>query len=571
MSALEEKAWLSHYAPWTDAELDYGTTTLLDMWDTNLADNGDKSAVYFFGNSFTYAEIDRQARRAAAGLKAFGVRPGDRVAIMLPNCPQHVMAIWAVLKLGATVVEHNPLYTAHELEHPFNDHGARIAICWDKSAHVLEELRDTTPLETIVSVNMIDAMPRRMQVALKLPFLKNSRDQLTGEAHNTVPWETLCSNAIGGNGRTLANSDTVTQSTVALILYTSGTTGKPKGAQLTHLNLYSNVKMGQAWVPELGNHGDQERMLGALPLFHAYGFTFICTLPVLCGGEAILLPAPQMKLITQVMKKHTPTFLPGVPTLYEKILEAAEEAHISLDGVANAFSGASTLPTSIVDRWEAATSGILVEGYGLTETSPVIIGNTMDGNRKPGYVGLPFPDTLIRIADPNDPSRQLPDGEEGEVQVKGPQVFAGYLNAEDATAETFWDGWLRTGDIGFMDENGYVKLVSRLKEVIITGGFNVYPVEVEEVLRTHPDIEDVAVVGLPRADGAENVCAAITLKPGAPLDPDGLKDFARTQLTRYKVPRKFFHFEELPRDMMGKIRRADVRAQLIDKYGTAGA
>ena len=378
-----------------------------------------------------------------------------------------------------------------------------------------------------------------------------------------MPWEALCSNAIGGTGKSLENSPTVTPDTVALILYTSGTTGKPKGAQLTHLNLYSNIRMGEQWVPDLGHHGDQERMLAALPMFHAYGFTFIATLPVLCGGEAILLPAPEMKLITDVMKKHRPTFLPGVPTLYEKILDAAEASNISLDGVANAFSGASTLPTSIVERWETATSGNLAEGYGLTETSPVIVGNTMDGNRRPGYVGLPFPDTLIRIGDPNDPATEMPPGVEGEIQVKGPQVFAGYLNAPEATADTFWDGWMRTGDIGFMDEEGYIKIVSRLKEVIITGGFNVYPVEVEEVLRTHPDIEDVAVVGLPREDGSENVVAAITLRPGSPLDPDGLKDFARTQLTRYKVPRKFYHFEDMPRDMMGKIRRADVRAQLL--------
>ncbi|MEJ6012867.1 long-chain-fatty-acid--CoA ligase [Corynebacterium sp. H127] len=567
MSAFETKAWLEQYAEWTPKHLDFGDATLLDSYDNTLAEHADRVAIDFFGRSLTYAELDRQVRRAAAGLKAFGVRPGDRVAILLPNCPQHVAAFFAILKLGATVVEHNPLYTAHELEHPFNDHGARIAICWDKASPMLEDLRDKTALETIISVNMIEAMPSLQQAALRLPLpaIRKARAKLSGEAPNTVPWELLIGTAIGGDGHGLEHSTTVTKDSIALILYTSGTTGAPKGAQLTHGNLHANLEQAMAWVPGLGD--GKERFLSALPMFHAYGLTTCILIGIHCGAELILLPAPDMKLIMKNMRKNSPTFLPGVPTLYEKIAEIAEESQVDITSVRNSFSGASALPADIVERWEKITGGRLVEGYGLTECSPILVGNPMDGRRRPGYIGLPFPDTDIRIANPDNLDETRPDGQEGELLVKGPQVFPGYLNQPESTAESFHNGWYRTGDVGVMEPDGFIKIVARIKEVIITGGFNVYPVEVEEVLNSHPDVAGCAVVGIPRKDGSENVCAAITLVEGAAMDPEALKTFCRTQLTRYKVPRVFYHFEDLPQDQMGKIRRREVREQLIQRYG----
>ena len=566
MSAFETRAWLEHYPEWTPHSLDYGDNTLLDVYDNNLAINAERSATYFFGRTQTYGELDKEVRRVAAGLRALGVRPGDRVAIVLPNCPQHIAAFYAVLKLGAVVIEHNPLYTANELREPFKDHGARVAIAWDKAASTLERLRADTALETIVSVNMINAMPPLQRFALKLPIpaLRKSREALSGAAPNTVPYEVLTSSAMGGLGEDIVSEESVTKDTTALILYTSGTTGRPKGAPLSHGNLFANILQGKSWVPGLGDK--QERMLGALPMFHAYGLTMVGTLSVFIGGEMVLLPTPRIDLIMDIMKKHTPTWLPGVPTLYEKIVEASEEQGIPIKGVRNSFCGASTLPVRTVERWESHTGGRLVEGYGLTETSPVIVGNPMDGNRRPGYVGIPFPDTLVRIANPDNPEETMPDGTEGEVLVKGPQVFKGYLNQEEATEKSFHDGWYRTGDVGVMEEDGFIRLVARIKEVIITGGFNVYPAEVEEVLAEHPDIEDIAVVGLPREDDAENVVAAITLVEGAALDPEGLKTYARENLTRYKVPRTFYHFEEMPRDQMGKIRRREVQEELLKKH-----
>ncbi len=569
-SAAETKAWLDHYAEWTPHTLDYGQNTLLDVYDQNLATNTDKPATWFFGRRQTYKELDQQVRAAAAGLRAFGIRPGDKVAIVLPNCPQHITALYAVLKLGAVVVEHNPLYTAPELEGLFKDHGARVAIVWDKAAPTVEKLRASTNLETIISVNMIEAMPRMQQLLLRIPIppITEKREQLTGKAPNTVSWDSLISSAIGGDGEGFQPATDVTPEDTAIILYTSGTTGKPKGAELSHGNLFANAHMGRHWVPGLGK--TEERMLGALPMFHAYGLTLIGVLAVYIGGEIILLPAPKIDLIMNVMKKHTPTWVPGVPTLYNKIVEAAKDQNIEIKGIRNSLSGAATLPLATVEEWESLTGGNLVEGYGLTETSPVLTGNPMDGGRRPGYIGVPFPDTEVRIADPNNLEVTMPDGTEGELLVRGPQVFKGYLNNPDATDEAFHNGWFRTGDMAVLESDGFIRLVSRLKEVIITGGFNVYPAEVEEVMRTHPDIVDVAVVGRPRPDGSEDVVACITLRDGAALEPEKMKEFARNNLTRYKVPRTFYHFEHLAQDQLGKIRRREVQADLLELLKSEG-
>ena len=453
-----------------------------------------------------------------------------------------------------------PLYTANELRPQFIDHGAKVAIVWDKIADTVQKLKKDTPLGTVVSVDMTKAMPATKRLALRLPIkkVKEARAALTGPSTGTLPWENLLGVGAGealGASRSIADDP-------ALILYTSGTTGAPKGAVLTHRNLLANPQQGVAWVKDLQKPG--QRMLATLPFFHAYGLTFSLTLTLLIGSELILLPAPQMELImSEMKKKNPPTFVPGVPTVFERIVETAKEEGVDLSAVQTGFSGASSLPAEVIEGWEELTGGRLVEGYGLTETSPILIGNPASDDRRPGYIGVPFPDTEIRIANPENLDEDMPYGEPGEILAKGPQVFGGYLNNPEATEKAFHDGWFRTGDMGVMGEDGFVKLVSRIKELIITGGFNVYPAEVEETLRRHPDIVEVAVVGRPRTDGSEDVVACVVLGEGTKLDPDGLKDFARENLTRYKVPRTFYHFEALPTDQLGKIRRREVRDALL--------
>lgn len=577
-SAALNRVWYDIYPEWTDPHLDYGDDTLLDVYDRTIKTYPTRPALTFFGRSTTFADFDAKVRSAAAGLRALGVKKGDRVALMMPNCPQHVIAYWAVLRLGAVAVEHNPLYTAHELQHPFNDHGARIAIVWDKVVPVAEELRRTSPLETIIAVNMLRDLPFMMRAALSLPIpqLRASRDKLHGDASQVMGFETLLSNKVGGSGSDFV-SESVDKMDTAVMMYTSGTTGTPKGAQLSHRGLVANIIQGKAWVPGLGT--EREISLAVLPMFHAYGLTIVTNLSMLIGAELVLVPAPEIPLIMKVMKSNRPTWVPGVPTLYEKIVESAEKNKVDLSGIKFAFCGAATLPVSLVKKWEDLTGGRLVEGYGLTETSPIIVGNPMDGNRRPGYVGYPFPDTDVCIVNPENPTELRPDGEEGEVIVRGPQVFNGYLNLPEETEKCFTDGpaefgpgerWYRTGDVGVMESDGFIKLVARIKEVIITGGFNVYPAEVEQVLIDHPDITDATVVGLPKHDGSEMVVAAITLADYAQLDTDAYRKYCYDNLTRYKVPRVFFHLEELPKDQMGKVRRRDVRDVLLKQLEERG-
>ena len=567
MGATDDKAWLQYYPDWTGHQLDYEGMTLSTIYRDNLAKFGNRPGISFFGAEQSWKDVDQEVRRAAAGLYALGVRRGDRVALLMPNCPQHVHAFFACIMLGAVPVEHNPLYTAPELKGPFADHGARIAIAWDKSVGMVETLRRDphTALDTIVSVDMTKAMPLHYRIALRIPLppLATMRNKLTTSVDGTVPWETLVSDGLGGDGSTIEPYE-ADPDDPALILYTSGTTGAPKGAELRHRNLVANVVQGKAWVPDL--RPGKETFLVALPMFHAYGITMNMLFgPFIGGAKLILLPTPDMKLIMSIMKKQTPTWLPGVPTLYGRIAQEAAEKGIDIHGVRNSFSGASSLPVSTVEKWEALTKGHLIEGYGLTETSPIIAGNPMTDDRRPGYVGIPFPDTIIRIADKDNLDRTMPDGEAGELLVKGPQVFSGYINAPEANARSFHDGWYITGDVGIMEPDGFIRLVARTKEIIITGGFNVYPQEVEDVLNQHPDVEDSTVVGLPREDGSETIVAAISLEPGAALDPEGLKDYCRKSLARYKVPRTFYHLDDLPRDQMGKIRRRDVRDDIIER------
>ncbi|WP_145942283.1 long-chain-fatty-acid--CoA ligase [Corynebacterium glyciniphilum] len=562
------RTWRQYYPEWTSPELEYDGAderTLATVFDHAVRTWPNRPAMTFFGSTLTYADYGRDVRKTASMLHNRGVRKGDRVAIALPNCPQALISFYAVLSLGATATLHNPLYTARELAVAFKDHGAKVGIFWDKAVEVARELRTVAPLEQIIPVTVTRAMPVYLRAALKLPVkpVRTMRDKLQGSTDGLTEWSDLVKDASESEGRALIETAEVAPSDPAIVLYTSGTTGTPKGAALSHANLCANIIQGVAWVPELGQRAEPERMLAALPIFHAYGLTMNITLAPLIGGTVVLLPAPEKPLLASAMKKQKPTWVPGVPALYQTIMDIAEKQKIDISGVKASFSGASGLPVELVKRWENMTGGLLVEGYGLTETSPIVIGNPMSTDRRPGYVGIPFPDTDVRVVDQDDPARELPDGEAGELVVKGPQVFGGYLNRPDANEKVFVDGWFRTGDMAVKESDGFVKIVSRIKEMIVTGGFNVYPAEVEEVLTEHPSIAQASVVGLPRDDGSETVAAGIVLEDGARLDEEVLKDHCREGLARYKVPRVFQVFDELPADQLGKVRRVEVREQML--------
>lgn len=561
MTAPIDRPWLHSYAPDVPADIEPVTGGLVDLIDDAVAAYRTRPALEFFGRETSYRDLGDRIARAAEGLRRLGVGPGDRVALIVPNSPQHVIAFYAVLRLGAVVVEHNPLYTDRELRHLFEDHTATIAIAWDKLVDRLRALPADLGLRTIVSVDVTRGMPFGTRLALKLPVpaAKSSRAALTDGATGDATWEDLLANRPIRRKHPRPDVDDV-----ALLQYTSGTTGSPKGAILTHRNLRSNAAQGRAWVPGLVD--GQETVYGVLPFFHAYGLTLCLTFAMSIGARLVLFPKFDVDLVLKAAKKHPPTFLPAVPPIYQRLADAARERGVDLSAARFAISGAMNLPTPVVSAWEGVTGGMLVEGFGLTETSPVALGNPIGPTRRVGTVGVPFPSTEAMVVDRDDPdpTRPVPPGAAGELLLRGPQVFRGYWNRPDETAEAFLEGgWFRTGDIVSMSADGYVTIVDRIKELIVTGGFNVAPSEVEEAVLGADGIAEAAVVGVPRAEGGEDVVAAVVLAPGAALDEAAVRDWCRGRLAAYKVPRRVVVVDELPKSLIGKVLRRQVRDALI--------
>ena len=561
-SSAGDRPWIAAYAEGVPAEIPTVTETLLDMLDASVAKYGKQTALEFFGATTTYAELGELVARAAGGLRKLGVQAGDRVALALPNCPQHVVAFYAIMRLGAIAVEHNPLYTPREIRHQFEVTSPVVAIVWDKIADVVSALPEDARPAHVVSVSLPEAMPFGKRLALRLPIAKarKAREAITAKptAKGIVPWSRVVESR-----RISAKVPHPTLDDTALLLLTSGTTGTPKAAILSHRNLRSNAAQGRAWLP--GLHDGEEVVYAVLPLFHAYGLTLCLTFAISIGAKLVLFPKYDLDLVIAATRTSPPTFLPAVPPIYDALARASNQKRIDLTGVRFAISGAMSLPVATVTRWEEATGGLLVEGYGMTETSPVALGNPAGPSRRPGTVGVPFPSTEIRVVDPDDPTQDRAPGEDGELLIRGPQVFGGYWNAPDETvAALLPGGWLRTGDIVTMSEDGFVTIIDRLKELIITGGFNVSPTEVEQALMLHPDVDSAAVVGLRRPSGGEDVAAAVVMKPGAVFDASALRDFCRQHLTAYKIPKKVVQVDELPRSQVGKVLRRTVRDQLLE-------
>ena len=553
------RPWTRSYAEGVPEDLEPVTGSLVDIVEASARDYPDAPALQFFGRTTSYRQLNEQISRAAAALRDRGVRPGDPVAIVLPNCPQHIVAFYAVLRLGAVVVEHNPLYTPRELRKQFEDHGAKHAIVWTKVVKTVQEFPSDLAVTTLISVDVIKAMPLGTRLALRLPITKarESREALYERVSGTVSWE----NVIGASPLPASHPKPETDD-LALIQYTSGTTGTPKGASLTHRNLLSNAAQARAWVPSIVR-GDGCVVYAVLPMFHAYGLTLCLTFAMSMGARLVLFPRFDPDMVLEVTKTHPATFLPLVPPIADRLLKAANEKGVSLEGTQVAISGAMALPHELVVPFEAASGGYLVEGYGLSECSPVLMANPVADNRVPGTVGLPLPGTECRVVDPEDPTRDVPAGERGELIVRGPQVFQGYYGKPEETDAVMVDGWWRTGDIVTIDEAGFIRIVDRIKELIITGGFNVAPTEVENALRQHPLVEDAAVVGLPSDHSGEEVVAAVVVSPGADLDVEALRDSVRDILTAYKVPRRIFVVDELPKSLIGKVIRRQVRDRLL--------
>ena len=521
-----------------------------------------RAAIDFFARQLSYAELAQEMRRCAGALHQAGVRAGDRVALVMPNCPQHAIAVLGTMLLGAVVVEHNPLAPSAELQGEYERHGARVTIAWSKT---LEKLTFLGRGHTTFCMDLTTALPTASRMALKLPVkaAREKREQLSSPRPSWArSWSRALRAATPWNGTCPAAMEDV-----ALLIHTGGTTGVPKAAAITHANLSANVEQSIAWVPVL--HEGAEVFYCILPLFHAFGFTIGFLAGLRLGATIAMFPKFDTALVLAAQRRLPCTFFLGVPPMYERLLAAAKGTDADLSSIHFSLSGAMPLSAPLADAWEEATGGLMIEGYGMTEASPILLGSPLASSRARGALGIPFPSTQVRIVDPENPGRDVADGEVGELIASGPQVFGGYWNQDEETAEVFTDdGWLRTGDL-VQVRDGFIYMADRRKEMINASGFNVYPSQVEEAVRSMPGVLDVAAVGVPAGESGEDVVAAIVLEAGASISLTDLRKWAEKSLAHYALPRQLVVMTELPRSQLGKVMRKKVREQIMGAQAAA--
>ncbi|NNU83222.1 long-chain-fatty-acid--CoA ligase [Geobacillus sp. BMUD] len=545
-----EKPWLAHYPPEIPHTLDYPRKTLSDYLRETAEQFGDHEAIDFLGKTMTFRQLYEQALTFAHYLRTIGLKKGDRVAIMLPNCPQAVISYYGTLMAGGIVVQTNPLYTEHELEYQLNDSGASVFVTMDILYPKAEGLKGRTLVKHWIVTRMQEYLPTVKKWLYPFVQRKQNMPIVRIEESETVHlFRTIVSRKetapIG------VNIDPVDD--VALLQYTGGTTGHPKAAMLTHRNLIANTLMCAHWVYKCKK--GKETVLGVLPFFHVYGMTTVMNLSVMMASKMVLLPRFDVKQTLKTIERTRPTMFPGAPTMYIALLNHPDLPKYDLSSINVCISGSAPLPVEVQEQFERATGGKLIEGYGLTEASPVTHSNFLwHGERVKGSIGVPWPDTEAKIVLLETGEEGKP-GEVGELVVRGPQVMKGYWNRPEETEQVLRDGWLYTGDIGYMDERGYFYIVDRKKDVIIAGGYNIYPREVEEALYEHPKVQEAAVIGVPDPYRGETVKAFVVVKPGETCSEQELDVFMRERLAAYKVPRLYEFRSELPKTAVGKILR----------------
>ncbi|HMT13856.1 MAG TPA: long-chain fatty acid--CoA ligase [Aestuariivirga sp.] len=521
---------------------------LYELLDEAVAVQGQKPAMDFLGKQWSYAELGDLVNRAAAGFRMIGVTKGVKVGLCLPNTPYFVICYFAILKAGGTVVNYNPLYVERELSHQVKDSGTSIMVTLDLAQIYpkVAALLGKSPLEKIVVCPMGDILPTMKSWLFRV--LKRSEiADIPDDAHH-ISYEQLLS-----AGRMDRAEPPDIKKDIAVLQYTGGTTGVPKGAILTHANIAANVEQLRQWVSCFP--AQDERMLCALPFFHVFGMTVAMLVGIALGAELILLPRFEIEQILKLMVKRHPTMFPGVPTIYIAINRAMAAKGMSLDlrSIRACISGGAPLPLEVRQEFERNTGAKLVEGYGLSESSPVVTCNPFDRPVRDGSIGLPMPGTRVEIRSLADVRKKVKQGEKGEVCVVGPQVMAGYWQKPEETAHVMVDGVLRTGDVGYVDQDGFVFIVDRLKEVIICGGYNVYPRVIEEALYRHPAVAEAAVIGIPDQYRGQAPKAFVKLKEGQSATADELKTFLVDQVSRLEMPKIIELRRELPRTMVGKL------------------
>ena len=551
---MDNRPWHRFYEKGVAPDVAFEEKTLSQILESAAVRFPTRTATVFEGGRLTYAELKDAVDRLATALVHFGVRPGDRVAIMLPNLPQTVIAWFGVLRAGGVAVMTNPMYVGREVEHQFNDSGAKVAIVLDAMwMKTVRPVRSRLKLEHVIVTGIKDF----------LPFPKNLLFPLVGKKTGLVvetPREAGVHLLAELLGLWQPAPPPMPRDLDALgcLQYTGGTTGVSKAAMLTHRNLSYNAQQTLAWFTGVSTGG--EVMLSALPFFHVFGLTVCMNLSVLIGATQVIVPNPRdIDKLIGLIAKHRPTLFPAVPALFHAIANHPDVAKFDLSSIKGCFSGSAPLPMEVLEQFEKLTGGKITEGFGLTESSPVTHANPLYGQRKAGSIGTPLPNTDCRIVDLEDGVKDVAPGAEGELILRGPQVMKGYWKRDDETALTLRDGWLYTGDIGRMDDDGYFYIVGRKKEMIIVGGYNVYPREIDEILYEHPKVLEAAAIGLPDARKGESVKVFVVLKPGERLSEQEVVDYCRSRLAPYKVPKAVEFRGELPKSAVGKILRRVLR------------
>jgi long-chain acyl-CoA synthetase len=552
--------WLQSYPDGIEWDIKIPAKPVFSMLDESVAKFANRPAFDFLGKKSSWGEINDRVTHLAKGLQELGVKKGDKVGLFLPNCPYFVISYYAVLKAGGTVVNFNPLYAERELKHQIEDSGTKIMITADLAMLYgkMKVMIEQTRLEKFVVCSFTDILPFPKNILFRV-FKKKELARTTYPDDSIAWFHELINN--DGKPEPVAIDP---KEDIAVLQYTGGTTGVPKGAMLTHYNVYANTVQSLAWFPDFRE--GQDRMLGVLPFFHVFAMTAVMNFSVLAGLEIVALPRFDLKQTLKTIHKTKPHFFPAVPAIYAAINNYKDRKSYDLSSIRYCISGGAPLPVEVKKAFEKNTGCVVIEGYGLTESSPVACANPLTGDNIAGSIGLPLPDTIIEIVSTEDRKTLMKIGERGELCIRGPQVMKGYWNKPEDTADVLKDGLLHTGDVAIMDEKGYVYIVDRIKDMIITNGYNVYPRNVEEAIYQHPAIEECIVAGLPDASRGEMVKAWVKLKKGQKLTDGELKTFLQDKISKMEIPREIeFRDKPLPKTMIGKLSRKDIVAEELAK------
>lgn len=556
-----DKPWLAHYDKGVKAKLEYNNLCLPDFLENTAAAFPEKTAFCFQGYRINFRNFLKMVNRFAGCLKDFGIGRGDSVAILLPNLIPCAAAYYAVLKLSAVAVMNNPLYTDRELAHQFNDSRSKVLITLDLLCNRMIDLRPETGIRQIVYTSIGDYLPFPKNLLFPLVAGKKGLAARVKPAENVYRWKEMINKYPEE-----VESAPLSHDDVAMYQYTGGTTGVSKGAVLTHGNLSRQLQQVDAWIPDFKRGA--EVMLSALPFFHVMGLTACMNLAVFKGWENILVPKPQPDPLLEAITKFRPTFAPLVPTMFIGLLNHPAIGKSDLTSLKGCFSGSAPLPVEVIREFEKKTGAVIFEAFGLTETSPATHANPLTkAKRKAGSIGLPISDTDCRIVALGDRTVDVPVGGAGELAIRGPQVMREYLNMPDETAKTLVDGWLFTGDIAKMDEEGYFYIVDRMKDMIISGGINVYPRDIEEVLFAHPKVQEACAIGLPHPTRGEQIKAFVVLIAGETATEEEMTVYCAEKLAKHKIPTAFEFRASLPKTNVGKILKKDLRREEAGKRG----